>query len=54
MPLTHTHYYTTAYSLPDLINHLIIAANFIGWQACGTVIAENKFGLYDVGFGNNQ
>lgn len=42
------------YSLPNLINHLIILAPFIGWRTCGTVIGKNEFGLNDVGFGNNQ
>lgn len=56
LPDAHTriHCYILTYSLPDLINHLIISAVFIGWRTCGTIIAENKFGLYDVGFGENQ
>lgn len=52
---THTHPHTILNPcLRDLINHLIFSANFIGWEACGTVIVENKFGLYFVGFGKNQ
>lgn len=42
------------YSLLDLINHLIIPAIFIGRRTRGKLIGANTFGLYDVGFGNNQ
>lgn len=54
MSLTHIHTHTIMYSLLDLINHLVISAIFIGWRASGRRIGESKFGLYDVGFGNNQ
>ena len=36
-------YYIPMYSLPDLINRLIILAIFIGWHIRGTIIGENTF-----------
>lgn len=49
-----TLFYIPMYSLPDLINHLIILSIFTGCHTHGTIVGENKLGLYDVSFGNNQ